>query len=128
MLYYSSFLFNTIIIHSYLKNEFYLFLLTLNLMGTSLIYHSKYDEKHYYGKHIVFVADKFLAHLTGFYIFANNLFYSSENFYNKLVYFNMLFILFMFYFVNNKKIKKLHLLIHISYIIGTHAFLMQKNI
>lgn len=124
MLYYSSLLLNTVLIYSYLLRYNIIFFLTLNLLSTSLIFHSKYNDE-YYGKELIEYLDKSYANSLSLYIFLCNTLYPITRI-NLTIYFCIFYNIFIFYCTKRSNIK--YFTIHLNSVIGLNLFLYQYSL
>lgn len=111
----TSTLFGTVVFHSYIKQDFYLHLLSLNVLIFSILNHSINNI-------IINKIDIFFAHTL-----------ASYSIYNLYIIMNpfiicSLFIVFLWIIecktTNKKLAENLHCLIHITAIIGMHGYLL----
>ena len=129
MLYYSSLLFVSVLLHAHFVQHTQFVILLTCILASSILYHAKYNDT-YYGKSYVEVIDKTIAHYAAIYTFLSNIL-RPFSVLNLIVYASLLYSWFVYYVVNvnSRDIHMkniMHMTIHIVSVFGLHCFLLQK--
>lgn len=127
MLYYTPFMFLTTVFHAHVLNNTHIVVLFSCLTATSILHHGKKHDT-YYGKSLVKLVDRSLAHITTCYILYDN-YQQVFTIWSAFTYASIVYIVFTYYIINfTRKNNFLHASIHLVCVLGSNSYLYNKSI